>query len=442
MADFDELRDQLRRARGARDSAARELAAAREQLKRIAALETALDRVFNARNQQHVETRNRLREDKASAQARAKRAQEARAAELALEARVLDGFVAFTDPREGIARLNDLTPILLMPVRLETRFKQVAAPGAPRAAGLELWLRIYPDDCWIDSFDPALTETEVRNAKAYWTALWQAAGVVEQERGAWRGLAGNHGSGRASWIVSQFQPLNSTHKPVKPRPKDVVLTIPTDTALPAAEEIATLAYWRAAWLADGDATKTAAALMVLAKTVGDGRAAEIVAQYRPANFDTKLAAGASKSEVNLGTAFVVFPAVDTRQSAWASAPRMDILPDRFVFIGYREADEPLVVLGKPVPSPLIVGPDPAAPKEEQLRLDADGDLIVPEELKWMSDFDRAVEVGMGMRIPLTEAQAGGGFDRVLVIGLRLNADEQSAKAELEALLRHHTFSRS
>ena len=99
MADFDELRDQLRRARGARDSAARELAAAREQLKRIAALETALDRVFNARNQQHVETRNRLREDKASAQARAKRAQEARAAELALEARVLDGFVAFTDPR-------------------------------------------------------------------------------------------------------------------------------------------------------------------------------------------------------------------------------------------------------------------------------------------------------------------------------------------------------
>ena len=442
MADFDELRDQLRRAREARDSAARELAAAREQLKRIAALETALDRVFNARNPQHVETRNRLREDKASAQARAKRTQEARAAELAAEARVLDGFSAFTDPRDGIAHLNDLTPILLMPVRLETRFKQVGVPDGPTAAASELWLRIYPDDCWIDSFDPALTETEVRNAKVYWTALWQAGGIADQERGAWRGLAGSHGSGRAAWTVSQFQPLNLAQKPVKPRPEDVILTVPTDTALPAGEEIAALDYWRAAWLADGDATKAAAAFTALGDTVGDARAAEIVAQHRPANFDTKLAAGTSRTEVNLGAAFVVFPSVDTKQSAWASAPRMDILPDRFVFIGYRAAEEPLVVLGKPVPSPLIVGPDPAAPKDEQLQLDADGDLVVPEELRWMSDFDRAVEVGMGMRIPLSETQAGGGFDRVLVIGLRLNADEQAAKAELEALLRHHACSRT
>src|SRR5262249_18995234 len=150
-----------------------------------------------------------------------------------------------------------------------------------------------------------------------------------------------------------------------------------------------------------------------------------------------LAGGVAKPSVNVAVAFVVFAAVDTKQSAWSRAPRMTILPERFVFVGYRGSDPPLVMVGNPVPSPLAAGPDPSAAPADQLRHDASGDLIMPDELEWISDFDRAVEVGMGLRIPLTDSQAASGFDRVLVLGLRLGADQRQGAAELEGLLRHH-----
>lgn len=441
MSEFNELREQLRRTRAARDAAARDFAAAREQLKRIEEREAALGRSFNPQDRGSVEARNRLREEKERAESVARRHRDARNAAIAGEAGAVKDFAIFTDPRESISRLNDSTPILLMPVRLETRFKRVNVPGTP--AGMpQLWVRIFPDDCWIDSFDAALTDTEARNAGTYWTALWQAGGVTDPERGAWRALATSHGSGRAAWIISQFQPLNIAAKPTKPRPEDVILTIATQTALSAAEETAAIAYWRAAWLADGDAQELGLAFDTLVTAVGEGRAEEIVAQYVPANFDAPLAQGVTRDQVNVSVAFVVLSTVPTRQSSWASAPKMNLLPDRFVFIGYRGTDAPLVALGNPVPSPLIVAPDPSAPPEDQLQHDADGNLVMPEELRWMSDFERAIEVGMGLRINLTEVQARAGFDRVLVVGLRLNADAQAGQTELESLLRHHAFSRT
>src|SRR6185295_18090899 len=116
-------------------------------------------------------------------------------------------FARFTDPREGIQRLNDTIPILMMPVRLETRFKSLASRAGTPSVN-QLWVRVYPDDCWIDSFDPILSETEVKNAKTYWTGIWKAGRIEDQERAAWRTLATSHGSGRAGWIVSQYQPAN------------------------------------------------------------------------------------------------------------------------------------------------------------------------------------------------------------------------------------------
>jgi hypothetical protein len=441
MAEFEQLRDQLRQARNNVESAADAVIRAQERLKQISAQESALDRVFNARDQQHIAERHRLQEEKARAQAELTRQRDARGTALAGEADILKDFVRFTDPREGIVKLDDATPILLMPVRLETRFKTINAPGAP-APLRQLWVRIYPDDCWIDSFDPALTETEVANAKTYWSAIWQAGGIEDQERGAWRGLAASHGSGRASWIIRQFTPVNFSARPTKPRAEDVILTIPTETPLPPSEEAATLVFWRALWLADGDAQKTAAAKKAFENVVGAVRATEIAREYQPLNFNKPLAPGVAKNQVNVSAAFVVFPTVATKQSAWSRAPRFTILPDRFVFIGYEGAEATKIEIGQPVPSPLSAGPDPSAPQEEQLKHDADGNLIMPDELKWIADFDVAVKVGMGFRIDLNEAQARRGFDRVLVVGLRLSADAKAAKGELETLFQHHAFSRA
>lgn len=431
MADFEQLRQQLRQGREHRDTAASAITTARESLKRIAAYETELDRRFVPNDRQQIAERARLRRERELAEEELQRRTDAHRAALGLEAGVLKQFVGLTDPRQGIAQFKDSTPILLMPVRLETRFK-----------GTQLWVRVFPDDCWLDSFDPALTENEVANAKAYWAAMWQAGGIGDQERGAWRGLAASHGSGRASWIVQQFPPANVAAKPAKPRPEDVILTIATETPLTPAEEVATKTFWRDAWLADGDAARTASAQSAFEAAVGVNRAAEIAAGYAPGNFATPLTDKRKKTEVNVSVAFVIFPFIDTKQSAWSHAPKVTILPDRFVFIGYEGGNATNVVLGNPVPSPLIAGPDPSAPKDGQLQHDAKGNLVVPDELKWLTDFDRAVAIGMGFRIDLTEVQRQRGFERVLVVGLRLNADEKEAKAELETLLQHHSFSRT
>ena len=54
------------------------------------------------------------------------------------------------DPRKGIGRLSDRSPLVLLPVRIETRFVH---GGTDEESGHELWVRIYPDDCSIDTFE-------------------------------------------------------------------------------------------------------------------------------------------------------------------------------------------------------------------------------------------------------------------------------------------------
>ena len=367
MAEFDDIRGELRRARAALEAAADAAAAAGERVARGAADEAELERA---------------------------RAAAARAA--AAERELRERFAVFTDPRKGIANLDDATPILLMPVRLETRFKEFSR-GEAKAH--ELWVRVYPDDCWIDGFDPGLTESEVLDARAYWVGIWQAGGIEDQERGAWRMLAGAHGSGRAAWVVEQFQPLPDPPRPVKPRPEDVVLTVPVDARLPAGEE-----RRRRDLVAGGLASQTVTRRRragAPSARVGRRRAARRGDRRRAAAGRLRQPApgGRRQGPGRAQVAFVVFPAVETKRQPWTRAPRMRVLPDRFVFIGYRGDEPPLVRVGAPVPSTLFVGPDPSAPESEQLRHDADGNLIVPEELRWLTDFPPAVSVGMAFRDP-------------------------------------------
>src|SRR5688500_18724107 len=75
---------------------------------------------------------------------------------------VLDVFQPFTDPSEQLAKLSDEVPILLFPLRLETRFRPI---GRGRH---QLWVRFYPDSCLIDTFEASLTDQEAENARLFW----------------------------------------------------------------------------------------------------------------------------------------------------------------------------------------------------------------------------------------------------------------------------------
>ncbi len=74
-------------------------------------------------------------------------------------------------------------PVLLMPVRIETRF-----------IGTELLVRVYPDRMFLDTHESRLTSTEWAAGQAYWEA--RADGPS-----AWRELARRVGPPRAAWIV-------------------------------------------------------------------------------------------------------------------------------------------------------------------------------------------------------------------------------------------------
>ena len=341
-------------------------------------------------------------------------------------------FATFTDPQKAITQWRDDRPILLFPVRLETRFKTVN--GSP-----QLWVRIYPDECLVDLFHEQPTDMEAQALQAFWAQVWVAGGDEAAERAAWAGLVGAIGTGRAGWLVQHYQPENPGDKPVKAQPEDILLALPAETAVPPA----LLIYWRSLWQAGDQAAAQQAAYDALVAALGPDESAEWLKEGPPQGFSQEPAAGYDRTDLSVSVHVLRFPdaqAADLRPTSWTDAPRVKLLPDRFVFMGYRGETVELTHIGHPVQSPLQVGIDPLAPPADQLGKD-EGEITWPEGMKWMADFPSAVATGMGMQIPLTTQQARAGFDRVLVVGIRSSSDAQAGRQELEDLLLHHLYSK-
>ena len=131
--------------------------------------------------------------------------------------------------------------------------------------------------------------------------------------------------------------------------------------------------------------------------MGAARAAALVERYRPFNLDDAPLAPLTKDDVPVTVAFLALPAdPPTTESSWTRAPKVDLLPERFVLLASAGAAT-IEVVGEPVSSPLYVGPDPSAAPEESIHLE-DGELVVPEPLRWLVDFDTAVAAGMGFKV--------------------------------------------
>ena len=211
MTDFADAQSKLAGARQAQEAARATAAAALEQQKALANAKKSLLRA-NAPNSDAV-----LKLDVGAAKvaealssARAAVAKAAAAAAAALKA-----FEAFTDPRTNANRLDDASPFALLPVRVETRFATV---GSGQQKKQQLWVRIYPDDCSVDTFEAMLSATEIANAQQYWRGMFRAGGIAPDQRAAWRSLVAAHGSGRAGYIVDSYLPLICRHRPrLRPR---------------------------------------------------------------------------------------------------------------------------------------------------------------------------------------------------------------------------------
>jgi hypothetical protein len=105
-------------------------------------------------------------------------------------------------------------PLLLMPVRMETRFMDAGDAS-------ELWVRVYPDQIMVNGHHPELTAAELAAGNAYWDAVWRAGNPPPDTSAVlapWRRLAHRHGSPRAAWIAHQTTPVNLTQRPAAPTP--------------------------------------------------------------------------------------------------------------------------------------------------------------------------------------------------------------------------------
>lgn len=428
--------DELHRRRAAADDAAQALAREQEKLRGLQAQLRTLDRHLEPKSTEQRKARAQLIAARDASQGRADtlRLEKGRASESL--ARLRDQLAAITDPREVLGTLDARFPILLFPMRLETRFVAATADAGPL-----LLVRIYPDDCLVDSFEPDRSTTEVANLRRYWCAVWNAGGDEGRLRAAWRELCAAHGAGRALYLVRGYRPLaGSDSPPVRaPGSSDVVLVVAVDSPVAAGpERDATVAYWRDRWRQNTDAPFAA-----LRAAVGDARAEQIRAAVVPYNAQERPQAGVDRATVPVSVVFVVLePAATaaTKRQAWTRPPRATLLPDRFVLIG-DSGEETIELLGGVVQQPLAVGPDPLAEGSDQFGRD-DGEVQMPPALAWMTDFDVALAAGLAFRVDLSARQARLGFDRLYVLGVRISSDATRAQGELEELIRHQAHSQA
>jgi hypothetical protein len=96
--------------------------------------------------------------------------------------------------RDDFIAALDAVPVVMLPVRIETRFP----PGAS-----ELRVRIYPDQAHLDSHRRALSRSEIAAGRAYWQSTWVGNGEA-----AWLDLTRGIRPARAQWVVKANTPAN------------------------------------------------------------------------------------------------------------------------------------------------------------------------------------------------------------------------------------------
>jgi hypothetical protein len=94
-------------------------------------------------------------------------------------------------------RLNGYKPVVLYPVRIQTRFDEAAG---------DLLVRIYPDDILVNTHQPGITRAEEQAAKDYYTKIHASGGNVDVQISAWKNLVVLLGNARAVYAARVVTP--------------------------------------------------------------------------------------------------------------------------------------------------------------------------------------------------------------------------------------------
>ena len=353
-------------------------------------------------------------------------------------------------------------PAALFPVRLETRFKTEGNTTF-------LCVRIFPDDFHIDTHEPELTEDEERWGKQLWEQVWQSGRDAAMERALQDELAQRFGPGRAAWVAKTLKPLNPQDRsdqpgdlPVKPmypaveRRESSWTRAPQVNAMPDRWVLIGYRQQQRALLAVGEPIRD----QLAAGPDPDAPPPDLWSNHQFADYvaeqvrqhDLVLIPNLpndTDSAQNIGH---VVEALDRSGSNWdylLPDPLSPNAPVRQAYLwdsGQVRLDAPIEAPGTPprfiydeTRRPLL----PAVFDASVMSAVEDSVILLDEGMRWMVDFDEAVRVGMGLRIPLpSEQEAKRGYDRLIVLGLKASPGGEDPVQTLTSLLESQRYTDS
>lgn len=281
--------------------------------------------------------------------------------------------------------MNTDRPILLMPMRIETRFR-----------GDELWVRIYPDQVLVDTHEPRLTQSEKDAGLAYQASVKEA--TEEQQRSAWRQLARRAGPERAAWIAKVITTSDAPEQlSIRNEGLGGWFTVPRPVCLP--DRFVVYGYQF-----DGDHNEVR-----LFGIPGKDVAKDLTLLGRPASGTV----GPSSTPAGTGS-----PGTRRPGSSPTGSGGPGTRPPGSTPTGPSGPDSP-----------------PPAPQFAGGPFDANS--------QWVVDFSEAERCGMGVRITASDLPDGyelrDGFSHLIVVGLRSTSPSEGQEL-LEKLLDNHHYS--
>ena len=360
------------------------------------------------------------------------------------------------DALPNLDSLDANVPLLLVPVRVQTKFVhntaqeliayQEAHPEVLRY-DYELLVRIYPDQLSIDRHEEGLTASEIASGQLYWEQALTSPDRADKGRHsllAWQQLLDRYGANRAFWIVQHVVPVSNKladfiTEADATRRLEAYLNNPE--AYVWSEEFRTRirqsfdpidvspSAWERAAMARCLPDQFVVALYRKTETlngVQDAYVNELLRTNQSLAFNpTDSIQQVNDVEMAPGTTTALAPLLDNNNY---SAIRD--LTTEFLTVVHTQVGTTINQDGLQVG---LMGGENGTGEE----LDEQKGLA--GNLEWMADFGRAVEVGMGLVVELTEADYHRGYERLIVTGVRVNRSTGDEAAYLGELLKGHSY---
>lgn len=369
----------------------------------------------------------------------------------------------------------------------------------PTSTVNELWVRIFPDDIFIDTHEEELTADEKKDGKDFWLSYWAAGPDYDLQLGAWRYLHESYGPQRAAWISQQMDP-----RPSNPDQFDANGhgRTPSSNLIYASQRLEDININLKKSLEHE--REPYAIINILNRLVGKRvmpDLSKVISKIRSIRYDQAYflqkmwdqyrITAAYLDQINNLVSGIYLPnnlhdywsrtliyfsqlskelkeiqpltsvqvieryrnrlnfnqveqtLGESKPEQWTKAPQAKGLPHRFVVLTMNEDKFSHIVVSNPVDQNLKLGLSPqnleqgTGQTNQDFQLDEEGNLQVSEDIKWMVEYGEAIRKGMAVSIPLTPEEAETGFDKLLVLGVR---EDQNGGAILKDLFQNHQYS--